>query len=609
MTTPPRYHPGVHCSSRSTKRTASIVLSSKEISISYGIPKNKAKKSKKRVRSLNTVKTTNNHNTTTTQSPSQCAREHHEEEDLEIDSACDIPTDLSPNNTLSAHHVAKHNKSTNHHLHGTLHHDDHDDHKHEDDGGGGTDDHEEEEEDEVEEDEEFGVEDDDLCSITSQQSFFFHPRNYYGHFKPKNVSRNRQSVMSAARSIASDGAVIDELELLPNMDELRMYEKQKQLGTGTDAHVYEVVDRRDKSHVAMKLTKRKSGRYRTEIHLLHQLRTCPFIVKLLKVLEDQSVYVLILEQAPMTLEMLLHERCTEKPMAEVVGREIFGDLLKGIRAIHNLGFVHKDVKPENVLIFADRIHRKLRAKIADFGFATRATMPADIRTLQQPHLQQRHDNDHHQHDDDGDDHNGNGNEDGDALSMKDSSSSTVNGQSHKPHDDVNGNHNEEEEEQRHLAQIPKQTLSEFVERVADKCGTPGFWAPELVAGVVVLDDAFKMDVFSAGVTLYRMLCNEMPFGLFETWDVKGSGAERKLNKMKPNFQVVSWIATRKRGHSGNGNGNKGDDRPKIDYIRKMAPSHLTKNALSLLRGMLRIRPHKRMSVGECLRSPWYTMTQ
>ena len=167
-------------------------------------------------------------------------------------------------------------------------------------------------------------------------------------------SLTNRSVMSGIMSVTSAAATIDELELLPNMDELHNYDKHKQLGTGTDAHVYEVVDRRDKSHVAMKLTKRKSGRYRTEIHLLHQLRTCQYIVKLLKVLEDSSVYVLILEQAPMTLEMLLHERCTDTPMQERVGREIMHDLLKGIRAIHNLGFVHKDIKPENVLIFADR---------------------------------------------------------------------------------------------------------------------------------------------------------------------------------------------------------------------------------------------------------------
>ena len=226
------------------------------------------------------------------------------------------------------------------------------------------------------------------------------------------------------------------------------------------------------------------------------------------------------------------------------------DLLRGIKAIHNLGFVHKDIKPENVLIFADRVHRKLQGKVADFGFATRAQPPKDI----------------------------------------------IN--------NINNNNF-----------IPKQTLSEFVERVGDKCGilihslllcalmmaihnlgTPGFWAPELVAGLVELSEAFKMDVFSCGVTFYRMLCNEMPFGLFETWDVKQEG---KLTKMKPNFQVVSWIQTKNKQQVK-------DEQNKIDYIRKLSDSNISDNAINLLRGMLRIRPHKRIDVISCLNHAFFS---
>jgi len=426
-------------------------------------------------------------------------------------------------------------------------------------------DEEEEQEVDVDDDDdgdEEADEEDDLCSIGSigtQHSFFFHPKNYYSATRKHGNGRSLHSIHSHSHSqsklyattptsntrrsttmmsVTSAAATIDELEMLPNMDELHNYDKQKQLGTGTDAHVYEVVDRRDKSHVAMKLTKRKSGRYRTEIHLLHQLRTCPYIVKLLKVLEDSSVYVLILEQAPMTLENLLHERCTDTPMQERVAREIMHSVLKGIRAIHALGFVHKDIKPENVLIFADRIHRRLQAKIADFGFATRAQPPNDILSSNIP--------------------------------------------------------------------IPKQTLSEFVERVADRCGTPGFWAPELVASVVELEHAFKMDVFSAGVTLYRMVCNELCFGLYESWEMK---QDSKLAKLKPNFQVVCWIQTTPH-HSKNGNANTNangttDKKQRIEYIRKLASHSLSKNVLGLLRGMLRIRPHKRLSVGDCLKSEWF----
>ena len=48
-------------------------------------------------------------------------------------------------------------------------------------------------------------------------------------------------------------------------------------------------------------------------------------------------------------------------------------------------------------------------------------------------------------------------------------------------------------------EMPHHMQQEFLQRVADKCGTPGFWPPELVAQCVTsLEHAFKMDVFSVG---------------------------------------------------------------------------------------------------------------
>ena len=93
------------------------------------------------------------------------------------------------------------------------------------------------------------------------------------------------------------------------------------------------------------------------------------------------MYVLILEHAPMSLENLLLQRCTKHPMQERVAKTILSQILKGIRAIHDLGFVHKDIKPENILIFANRSERKLIAKVADFGFATRVAPEASIADI------------------------------------------------------------------------------------------------------------------------------------------------------------------------------------------------------------------------------------
>jgi len=53
----------------------------------------------------------------------------------------------------------------------------------------------------------------------------------------------------------------------------------------------------------------------------------------------------------------------KKYLSEKEAVEIFVKILDGFRAIHKAGFVHRDVKLENILL------KKGEPKIADFGFA------------------------------------------------------------------------------------------------------------------------------------------------------------------------------------------------------------------------------------------------
>eukprot|EP01059_Diplonema_ambulator_P034686 TRINITY_DN790_c0_g1_i1.p1 TRINITY_DN790_c0_g1~~TRINITY_DN790_c0_g1_i1.p1 ORF type:complete len:338 (+),score=65.41 TRINITY_DN790_c0_g1_i1:53-1015(+) len=63
-------------------------------------------------------------------------------------------------------------------------------------------------------------------------------------------------------------------------------------------------------------------------------------------------------------ETLLDEIMDESRFSEAKARERFYELMLGIQACHDAGIVHRDVKPDNVLITQDG-----KAKLSDFGFA------------------------------------------------------------------------------------------------------------------------------------------------------------------------------------------------------------------------------------------------
>jgi len=56
------------------------------------------------------------------------------------------------------------------------------------------------------------------------------------------------------------------------------------------------------------------------------------------------------------------------------------DVFEAISMIHDLGVVHGDLKPDNVLIFR-ATDGKLTAKISDFGFSLRQTQTREGATL------------------------------------------------------------------------------------------------------------------------------------------------------------------------------------------------------------------------------------
>ena len=114
------------------------------------------------------------------------------------------------------------------------------------------------------------------------------------------------------------------------------------------------------------------ARLRREAKALARLRH-PNIVGVLDYDEHEGAPYIVMELVRgVTLESQLHHEGRTLPLPRVAA--IFDALLHGLEAAHAAGIVHRDMKPENVLLLADE-----GLKILDFGIALMAEPGTDVR--------------------------------------------------------------------------------------------------------------------------------------------------------------------------------------------------------------------------------------
>jgi serine/threonine protein kinase len=89
----------------------------------------------------------------------------------------------------------------------------------------------------------------------------------------------------------------------------------------------------------------------------------PNIVKLYGVTETSSHVYFLLERCQKSLSHELRDR-PYKRFSEHEARSVFLDILKGVRYVHSMGVLHRDIKPRNILLGDDG-----RWKICDFGLS------------------------------------------------------------------------------------------------------------------------------------------------------------------------------------------------------------------------------------------------
>jgi serine/threonine-protein kinase len=152
---------------------------------------------------------------------------------------------------------------------------------------------------------------------------------------------------------------------------LEEFELGSELGRGALGVVREAVDSRDGRRVAIKLLAPEVSREeRAVTHFLRESEIAahlqhPNIVRTLGVgRADEQLFLVMERVRGADLESRLAERGTLDPGQAV---EVGTGVLQGLAYAHALGFVHRDVKPENIMVLEGP--KGLEVCLLDFGLA------------------------------------------------------------------------------------------------------------------------------------------------------------------------------------------------------------------------------------------------
>ncbi len=150
------------------------------------------------------------------------------------------------------------------------------------------------------------------------------------------------------------------------------YEMGAILGKGGMGIVYHAKRKSDATDVAIKMIKpavlgnaADYQRFRREIEILRQLNH-PAIVKFLDAGDVTGLLFFVMEYVNGADAKVWVEK-RPKPLAVSVAVKIISRVLEALDYAHQRGFVHRDVKPSNILICQDG--KKLVVKLTDFGLA------------------------------------------------------------------------------------------------------------------------------------------------------------------------------------------------------------------------------------------------
>ncbi|CEG41813.1 cmgc cdk cdc2 protein kinase [Plasmopara halstedii] len=157
------------------------------------------------------------------------------------------------------------------------------------------------------------------------------------------------------------------------MDRYQRIEKGGSIGEGTYGVVYKSLDLKTKQVVALKrirLETEDDGIPSTALREISVLRELEHrnIVSLLDCLQEDGKLFLVFEFMEKDLKRYMEHKLGKLDPAQI--KSFLYQLLKGLAFSHSRGIMHRDLKPQNLLV-----NTTGELKIADFGLARAFSLP------------------------------------------------------------------------------------------------------------------------------------------------------------------------------------------------------------------------------------------
>ncbi|KAG5671689.1 hypothetical protein PVAND_001874 [Polypedilum vanderplanki] len=152
------------------------------------------------------------------------------------------------------------------------------------------------------------------------------------------------------------------------LSRIGLYKFCGDIGKGNFSRVKKAIHILTKDKVAIKIVDRSRLDSRNlqmlsrEVKTLESLSLHPHILRLFEVIETVGRVYIVSEYLQ---GELYYHIVQQGVLPEARASKIFKQLAEAIQYIHHLGYVHRDVKAENVLLTADE-----NVKLCDFGFST-----------------------------------------------------------------------------------------------------------------------------------------------------------------------------------------------------------------------------------------------